>query len=322
MIYLNLNFFMSSRPSDDFEAHMEGRVLRVLRGLNLGGVVLCLAPLTFPALHVGPNEVNDIINFRIQTRGRFGVTVAPAECVLSNVSEVFDRNDVVGFRTNMCPPFRHDVFAANVQYELGDLLSVKFNVEDQQNQKCLRTELMVSGVSIGSVLEVLFEADSQIEFERRMNLIFIFQDPLTIVYEGPTFTMQYVDPNKNNANNFRNDKKNADEEFLNELYSLSGYDKKNFKKELRKIRMKKNEFYESVKLYQSILESDNEILKDLKHEVIIRMNTSLTNIVSYFKHLSSNGVIFNSENDYYYWNDTDDTLLRKITTKKKKKAFI
>ncbi|SBS93971.1 HECT-domain (ubiquitin-transferase), putative, partial [Plasmodium ovale curtisi] len=242
----------------------------------------------FPALNVGPNEVNDIINFRIQTRGRFGVTVAPAECVLSNVSEVFDRNDVVGFRTSTCQPFSHDVFAANVQYELGDLLSVKFNVEDQQNQKCLRTELMVSGVSIGSVLEVLFESDSQIEFERRMNLIFIFQDPMTILYEGPTFTMDYVDPTTIDSKNYRNNNKNLDEEYLNEYYSLTGCKKKNFEKKLNKMSLKKKEFYESVKLYQSILGSDNEILKGLKQELITRMSNTLTKISYSLEKNSSN----------------------------------
>lgn len=187
--------FLCAEPSADFQAEVHGRTLHVMRARNLGGVALCRAPLTFPALHVEPGEAADVIGFRIWSAGRFGVTVAPADCVLSNAQDIFDRNDVVGFRTSTCPPFWEDVFATNVSYQPGDYLSVKFTVDDQPNgQRCLHTELHVSGESIGSVLEVFYDQASQIEQARRMNLVFVLQDPLTVVYGGPDFTLQYVDP--------------------------------------------------------------------------------------------------------------------------------
>ena len=187
--------FLCGVPSDEFQAEVHGRTLHVLRARELGGVAICRAPLTFPALQVEPGEAADVIGFRVWSEGRFGVTVAPADCVLSAAQDIFERNDVVGFRTSSCPPFWGDVFATTVSYQPGDYLSVRFSVDEQPNgQRCLHTELHVSGESIGSVLEVFYDQHSQIEQRRRMNLVFVLQDPLTLVYGGPDFTLQYTDP--------------------------------------------------------------------------------------------------------------------------------
>ncbi|KAL8272500.1 hypothetical protein Esti_003623 [Eimeria stiedai] len=187
--------FLCSQASAEFEAQVHERALHVTRALNLGGVALCRVPLTFPALQREPGEAADMIGFRIWSAGRFGVTVAPADCVLAAPQEIFDRNDVVGFRTSNCPPFWRDIFAAHVSYQRGDYLGVKFTVDDQPNgQRCLHTELHVAGESIGSVLEVFYDQASQVDQARRMNLVFVVQDPLTIVYGGPNFTLQYRAP--------------------------------------------------------------------------------------------------------------------------------
>ncbi|CEL93351.1 unnamed protein product [Vitrella brassicaformis CCMP3155] len=188
------SYFVTARPTGEFAAEVDERTLRIHRGEGLGGVVLCRAPLTFTALSVGPQQPNNVLTFRLQSAGRFGVTVAPASAVFGTPSEVFERNDVVGFRTRTTPNFRDDSFAAHVLYEVGDLLDVRFEVDPGvgtiHSQSCLRTELMISGESIGSVLEVYFDEATQMQETQRMNLVFVFQDRMTIAYEGPDFNLE------------------------------------------------------------------------------------------------------------------------------------
>lgn len=187
--------FACSAPSRNFRAEVLGRTLSVQQASHLGGVAVCRVPLTFPALALQNGEASDLLSFRLWTAGRFGVTVAPAECVFASVEELFNRNDVVGFRTRSCPPFWAEVFATTVTYEVGDFLGVRFFVDTAADgQRSLHTELHVAGESINSVLEVAFDQPAQMEQARRMNLVFVFQDSMTVVYDGPDFTLSYVDP--------------------------------------------------------------------------------------------------------------------------------
>lgn len=251
--------YLCAVPMADFEAVPQDCFLRVTRAQNLGGVVLCRVPLTFPALCVPDNQPTDIINFRLPTAGRFGVTVAPADCILRTATEVFTRNDVVGFKTSTCPDFWQNVFAAECEYQPGDLLDVKFNVEAQVaggDQLCLRTELMVSGLSIGSVLEVFFERRTQIEQQERMNLVFVFQDPMTIMYDGPLFSLEYTE---NSANN------QASEDGSTDLEGESVLPEDELAWAWADNRPS---FMGAVELYQAIVVSDNAMLHGLKADIL------------------------------------------------------
>ncbi|CDR94642.1 HECT/ubiquitin-transferase domain containing protein, putative [Babesia bigemina] len=173
--------FVTHRASADFEADISGHTLHITRAQNMGGIVLFRIPINMGST----TSMQGSVNFFILSPGRFGITVAPADCVFGSVIDLFDRNDVVGFMTSLCPPFVHDVFAATINYRVGDVLSASFNVERQEDgQVCLRTELLIAGNSIGSVLEVVYDPATQNEPMRRMSLVFIFQDPQTIVYNG------------------------------------------------------------------------------------------------------------------------------------------
>eukprot|EP00921_Rhytidocystis_pertsovi_P007067 GHVQ01011903.1.p1 GENE.GHVQ01011903.1~~GHVQ01011903.1.p1 ORF type:complete len:1012 (-),score=139.99 GHVQ01011903.1:373-3306(-) len=255
------NVFLCSMPSADFDAVTEGSLLRVTRAQSWGGVVLCRIPLTFPALDASSNLPTDILNFRLHTTGRFGVTVAPADCILRTTQEVFNRNDVVGFKTPSCPDFLQNVFAAECEYQMGDILDVKFSVDSQPTgeQQCLRTELMVSGVSIGSVLEVYFENRSQEDQQERMNLVFVFQDPMSILYEGPDFTINYVSP----------------EPASDPESTMADDDSEGEDEETKLWRNTRPLFTDAVKLFQAILLSDNTMLAGLKDEVIAELCTHL-----------------------------------------------
>ncbi|GIX62535.1 HECT/ubiquitin-transferase domain containing protein, putative [Babesia caballi] len=177
------DIFVTHRSSADFEADIGGNTLHVTRALNMGGIVLFRIPIDMGSA----SSVQGSVNFFILSPGRFGITVAPADCVFGSVMDLFDRNDVVGFMTSICPPFIHDVFAATINYRVGDMLSASFTVDQQDDgQVCLRTELLIAGNSIGSVLEVVYDPVTQNEPMRRMSLVFIFQDPQTIVYNGVT----------------------------------------------------------------------------------------------------------------------------------------
>ncbi|GFE54294.1 HECT ubiquitin-transferase domain containing protein [Babesia ovis] len=173
--------FVSHRFSADFEVDMSGNTLQVTRASNMGGIVLFRIPINM----VSTTSMHGSVNFFILSPGRFGITIAPADCVFGSVMDLFDRNDVVGFMTPGSPPFVHDVFAATINYQVGDVLSASFNIDQQEDgQVCLRTELLIAGNSIGSVLEVVYDPSTQNDPLRRMSLVFIFQDPQTLVYNG------------------------------------------------------------------------------------------------------------------------------------------
>ncbi|ORM39580.1 putative E3 ubiquitin-protein ligase protein [Babesia sp. Xinjiang] len=173
--------FVTHRFSTDFEADISGHTLHITRATNMGGIVLFRIPINMGS----STPTHGSVNFFILSPGRFGITVAPADCVFGSVMDLFDRNDVVGFMTSTCSPFVHDVFAATINYRVGDVLSASFNIDHQDDgQVCLRTELLIAGNSIGSVLEVVYDPVTQIDSMRRMSLVFIFQDPQTIVYNG------------------------------------------------------------------------------------------------------------------------------------------
>ncbi|KAK2197737.1 bifunctional HECT domain/Ankyrin repeat-containing domain superfamily/HECT [Babesia duncani] len=170
--------FVAHRASRDFEVEITENGLHVIRASNMGGIVLFRVPPS-----IGSTEMQGTVNFNLLESGRFGLTVAPADCVFGSVVDLFDRNDVVGFRTSTCQQFAHDVFAASIGYNVGDVLSASFTVEQQDDgQYCLRTELLIAGNSIGSVLEVVYDPITQTEPTRRMSLVFIFQDPQTLLY--------------------------------------------------------------------------------------------------------------------------------------------
>eukprot|EP00922_Rhytidocystis_sp_ex-Travisia-forbesii_P012997 GHVS01019495.1.p1 GENE.GHVS01019495.1~~GHVS01019495.1.p1 ORF type:complete len:2586 (-),score=324.89 GHVS01019495.1:2483-10240(-) len=253
--------YLCASPTADFEATADGGTVQVVRTQNLGGVVLCRVPLTFPALNITDGQATDIISFRLPNAGRFGVTVAPADCILRTTTEVFSRNDVVGFKTSSCPDFWQNVFAAECEYQAGDVLDVKFNVEAQPSgdQQCLRTELMVSGVSIGSVLEVYFENRTQVDQLERMNLVFVFQDPITIIYDGPSFALDFVDANR----------ETAEEVVEAEVETVEQVD-----------AWKQNQscFTDAVELYQAIVMSDNVMLTSLKDDVIGELCSCFTTL--------------------------------------------
>ncbi|EKX74252.1 HECT-domain ubiquitin-transferase domain containing protein [Theileria equi strain WA] len=172
--------FVTHRASPDFEADINDNTLHITRASNMGGIVLYRIPPS-----IGSTTMQGNVNFFILSPGRFGITVAPADCIFGTVSDLFDRNDVVGFMTSLCPPFANDIFAATINYRVGDVLSAYFTVDHQEDgQICLRTELLIAGNSIGSVLEVIYDPITQNDTTRRMSLVFIFQDPITLVHNG------------------------------------------------------------------------------------------------------------------------------------------
>ncbi|KAK1443133.1 hypothetical protein BgAZ_200090 [Babesia gibsoni] len=183
--------FTTHRPSADFEAEINGTTLHITRAVNMGGISLFRIPLSIGSAAY----TRGTVSFFILSPGRFGITVAPADCIFGSVVDLFERNDVVGFMTAQCPPFVHDVFAATINYRVGDVLSASFTVEEQEDRQiCLRTELLIAGNSIGSVLEVVYDPATQNDPMRRMSMVFIFQDPQTLVYNG----LNDVAPNTSN----------------------------------------------------------------------------------------------------------------------------
>lgn len=175
--------FVTHRTSEEFEADINGNTLHIVRAVNMGGIVLFHIPLSMCT----NSSIRGRVNFFVLSPGRFGITVAPADCIFGSVTDLFDRNDVVGFLTPTCPPFVHDVFAATINYRVGDALSAAFTIDHQDDgQICLRTELLIAGNSIGSVLEVVYDPITQNAPIHQMSLVFIFQDPQTLVYNGLT----------------------------------------------------------------------------------------------------------------------------------------
>ncbi|EDO07485.1 HECT/ubiquitin-transferase domain containing protein [Babesia bovis T2Bo] len=172
--------FVAHNNSADFESEITGTSLHVTRAGDMGGIVLFRIPLDMVS-----TSSHGSVNFFILSSGRFGITVAPADCIFGSVTDLFVRNDVVGFMTSSSLPFTHDVFAATINYRVGDILAASFAIDQRDDgQVCLRTELLIGGNSIGSVLEVVYDPFSQSDPLRRMSLVFIFQDPQTIVYNG------------------------------------------------------------------------------------------------------------------------------------------
>ncbi|UKJ88501.2 hypothetical protein MACJ_000945 [Theileria orientalis] len=174
--------FVTHRTSEDFEADISGNTLQVLRANNLGGIVMYRIPTT-----LGSSSTQLSANFYLHNAGRFGITVAPADCIFGSLPDLFERNDVVGFTHSNTSPLMTHAFAATIGYSLGDVLTAHFTIDTQDDgQLCLRTELLIGGNSIGSVLEVVYDPITQNDLSRRMSLVFIFQDPATILLQNTT----------------------------------------------------------------------------------------------------------------------------------------
>ncbi|XP_953594.1 uncharacterized protein TA09560 [Theileria annulata] len=184
--------FVTHRNSVDFEADISENTLQVIRANNMGGIVMYRIPTT-----LGTTAVQLTTNFYILNASRFGITVAPADCVFGTVSDLFERNDVVGFSHSNSLGFTSQLFAATIGYTIGDVLTAHFTLDHQEDgQLCLRTELLIGGNSIGSVLEVVFDPITQNDPSRRMSLVFIFQDPATLVLRGTS-----INPDRNTGTN-------------------------------------------------------------------------------------------------------------------------
>ncbi|BAM39669.1 uncharacterized protein TOT_010001123 [Theileria orientalis strain Shintoku] len=174
--------FVTHRTSEDFEADISGNTLQVVRANNLGGIVMYRIPTT-----LGSSSTQLSANFYLHNAGRFGITVAPADCIFGSLPDLFERNDVVGFTHSNTSPLMTHAFAATIGYSLGDVLTAHFTIDTQDDgQLCLRTELLIGGNSIGSVLEVVYDPITQNDLSRRMSLVFIFQDPATILLQNTT----------------------------------------------------------------------------------------------------------------------------------------
>ncbi|OII75155.1 ubiquitin ligase [Cryptosporidium ubiquitum] len=196
--------FIGALPNENFNVNIDGRVVHCSLASMGGGIVICRAPLTFRGLQsTGLSMPPNILSFRVLGTGRFGITVAPSNVLTMPLEEVFQRNDVVGFRPQ--PPssssseipnsnlyqLPENMFALEIPYEEGTVIDIRYGVSTNSSGFILRSEIFIGGESIGSVLEVQFNELAQISEDTRLSVIFVILDPLTILYEGLPFSTRY-----------------------------------------------------------------------------------------------------------------------------------
>ncbi|KAL7066003.1 HECT domain-containing family protein, partial [Cryptosporidium serpentis] len=291
-------FFIGSYTSSNFHVNIDGRTVICDRATGGGGMVISRAPLTFRGLQTtGLTIPPNILSFRILNIARFGITVAPSNVITMPIDEVFQRNDVVGFKPSgsNSPLLPQNLFALEVSYTEGSVIDIRYGVSTTSSGSILRSEIFVGGESIGSVLEVQFNELAQISEDTRLSVIFLVLDPLTLYYEGLPFTTRYrrrsstwfelissnnisnISNNSDNISNLNTDNINNQE--INSILGCTNGHSAEFaqqKQKLKDIQMYSYiTFLQNIHLYQQILLSDSSILCILKNDLISTMCTRL-----------------------------------------------